>query len=354
MMQKFFKACLSDTLSDIGPKGLGRCVPRRPDDNRDFPSHYGFTPAALLVFSAVLVHGSIYVRTIDKSLTAYVVSNAVAHLANKRAETITLSSVNRKHIRDSRLADPSFPDVVELDQVKQYIDPSKIAITPAQRFLDVVPGLNIDELPGNLKPFAVRQLCKTGDWLSDMDQAAHDARQMGWLLQVPSEATQKVKLVLPSQWHHDYLKFLLVPQSVPEDILRMDIDQFIHALISRFRPSRLLHFLEQEQVIREKIYDSEFLDAARVVAKDPRFLTPQARTEHGDGYADFVVNSKKWVIELMRDGHDAEQHIKRFKAGGSYWKQWPKFDWRIIDFRVNRSLILNCSKLNLNSFNLRI
>lgn len=325
MVRLFSQDCLDDTNRNL-PKGLGRCIPRRPEHE------HGYTPTALMVFSAVLKFGSIEIPGLDENVPPIVVSNAVSHLGSSSSpEPIHLHEIDRQYLREmykyGRAAVCTCPNA-EFKHVIAYVNENQIARTPRQRFLDVVPGLGVL----NLKPFALRQMIASGQALNDFGQAAHDARRMGWLLQVPSEA-RPIRLVSPSQWHQDYLEYLLTPEGIPSEFASMSIDGFLHRVISRFRPSVLIHHNMEEQSLREKIYDSEFLHAAYKAVKDSRFLTPQARTKTGSGFTDFVVKKRKWVIELMREGHDVQGHVDRFLPGGAYEEEWKGWEWRVVDFR---------------------
>ncbi|KAE9387231.1 hypothetical protein BT96DRAFT_948519 [Gymnopus androsaceus JB14] len=195
-----------------------------------------------------------------------------------------------------------------------------IAATPRARFLEVAAGKN---LPSNLKPFSVHD-CHTNGALSDYAQAAHDARRMGWLLQDWRIINGKLRLRLPTLWHREYLKDLLLPKDLPQEFVTMDFDSF------------LLKAAREGKLPCEVIYDSEFKRAADIVAT-PLFLIPQTRTDSGDGIVDFTCLTRCWAIELMRDRDKVEEHFAQFGTDGVYHQQWPDWDWQIVDFHYNQT-----------------
>lgn len=84
----------------------------------------------------------------------------------------------------------------------------------------------------------------------------------------------------------------------------------------------------------EAQYQDEFY---RVVCK---LLGPGAVSSewslNGSGWIDFRISKMGWGIELLRDGHELDNHCGRFRPGGRYepWVQAGLIkDWLIIDCR---------------------
>ena len=199
---------------------------------------------------------------------------------------------------------------------------AQIALTPCQRLVPAAP-----------LPFTIHQHVTQNDPFTDFQQAAHDARRMGWLLQTSGAPPNHTRLVLPTQWHEVYLKALLRPPELLGKVNDMTIDGFLEQTIRKFRSSTLRHCLDREGVLREKVYDMEFLRAAQEVVGDPHFLLPQFRTPQGDGIVDFVSFTKSWAFELLCEGIGVKEHAGRFETGGKYAKALPAWEWRVIDFR---------------------
>jgi len=51
------------------------------------------------------------------------------------------------------------------------------------------------------------------------------------------------------------------------------------------------------------------------------------------GRVDFFIRERRWAIECIRDGNQVEEHLERFKMGGTYWGL-VMHDRVIIDFRT--------------------
>lgn len=226
-------------------------------------------------------------------------------------------------------------------EISCYVDDVNIAVLPRERFHNVVPGEE-NPKPPNVKPYGLREMATSTQQLTDYEQAAHDARRMGWLLQVPGPGAT-INLVLPTQWHYAYLNALLLPPPPSEKMANVSIDDFLCMVVAKFRPSTLTRYLADQGKLREVIYDQEFKDAVEGVA-GADFAIRQSRTCAGDGVADYAIIGRQWVIELMVEGSNSNQHIARFQPSGPYYSEWVtrqqwQWDWRIVDFRFHVSQV---------------
>ncbi len=52
------------------------------------------------------------------------------------------------------------------------------------------------------------------------------------------------------------------------------------------------------------------------------------------GRVDFFVDSKKWAIEVLRNGDRIEEHLARFAPEGRYCKMLDAADYIFLDFRM--------------------
>ncbi|KAF9064250.1 hypothetical protein BDP27DRAFT_1426007 [Rhodocollybia butyracea] len=52
----------------------------------------------------------------------------------------------------------------------------------------------------------------------------------------------------------------------------------------------------------------------------------------GEGRVDYLCMTRRWVIELMREGDKRADHLARFKKDGAYCRAWKDWDWRVVDF----------------------
>jgi hypothetical protein len=95
------------------------------------------------------------------------------------------------------------------------------------------------------------------------------------------------------------------------------------------------------QSIPEAQYQDEFYRCAHVhsggsVAAFPEFGTTRGRV-------DFYMKSKKWAIELLRNGDRLEEHVKRFTQGGKY-SGLDIDDYVVLDCRTTTPAIAHPSK----------
>ena len=116
-----------------------------------------------------------------------------------------------------------------------------------------------------------------------------------------------------------------------------DLFGFATAVIKKFS-RQSLHKREigsVPQFIPEAQFQDEFYLAssnhARGAVSFPEFGTKSGRI-------DFFIQSKKWGIELLRDGNRLGQHVQRFTEGeyGRWIKEKLMDDYIILDFRTTR------------------
>ncbi|KAE9384616.1 hypothetical protein BT96DRAFT_950435 [Gymnopus androsaceus JB14] len=317
VLSTFFCDCMTSAKSDT-PFGLGRCVPHEPS--------HGFTASSIK-------DKSIKVRGLDGKLEPVVVTNGPAIWKSKGySETLRAHQIHPQHLRsqytDSTGKSTITSTVTTYLAISKYTKEDVIAITPRQRFLNVAAER---DCPPDAMPYALRERYNHLP-ISDFDQAAHDVRRMGWLLQDPLAPNT---LVLPTKWHCDYLKNLLKSPNSPE-ARNMTFDQFLCSTIRHFCASVLQQYSQDGKSMREAIWDSEFRHTAETVG-DACFLKPQARTDSGDGTIDFVCTSRKWLIELMRNRDRLSDHLARFTPNGNYGQQWLNWDWRLVDFHFDKT-----------------
>ncbi|KAE9390817.1 hypothetical protein BT96DRAFT_1001955 [Gymnopus androsaceus JB14] len=263
-----------------------------------------------------------------------------------RSPSVRFGSIPSQDLRNT--PGISYPDASSsnYNDLKAALKEEKFAITSCSRFLDVVPG-NKD-----YKPYAVRQCHCAYEPLTDFHQAAHDARQMGWLLQVPpAEGATTIELVHPTQWHKHYTKYLLRQTTSLKDFQSI-YDLLCHA-ISNFSSKVLKDYYANKKTVREDVYDQELSRTIHDLA-GPAFAQPQCRTDNGDGYINFKIDTKQWLIKLLQEGHNADEHIQRFDPGNKYGR-WLGWDWRVVDFRMVKkpTLLRTCPNFRTVKFDKR-
>lgn len=266
----------------------------------------------------------LHVSPLDVSYTSVVVKDGAATWdRERRSDTLRLHQIPDHYLREEYKGRKFDSIDSDYSLISRYTREAIIAVTPRQRFRSVAAGKDSSR---DWMPYSLREGYNNFP-LPDFDQAAHDARRMGWLLQDPNDPCN---LVLPTTWHRDYLKSLLEPTEIPppDDL---SFDDFLCKAIGLFSASTLAGYVKQRKSLLEAHYDSEFQAAVRSFC-GPLFLIPQCRTASGAGTVDFTCISRKWAIEFMRDGDRMHKHLARFGPEGAYGREWPTWDWRVVDF----------------------
>ncbi|KAG8791597.1 hypothetical protein FRC16_000353 [Serendipita sp. 398] len=112
--------------------------------------------------------------------------------------------------------------------------------------------------------------------------------------------------------------------------------QFVIAVLSCFSPSQLAiprkagpSFIPRppEAQFQDEFYRCSHLYSGGLVTF-PEYGTAKGR-------ADFYIPTKKWGVELLRDGDRLEKHAGRFSDQGAYAKTMDFDDYIILDFRTS-------------------
>lgn len=310
-----------------------------------------------MLFSAAITGALISVRSIDKDAGASVVPNYMQQERMRGGDrghpqytssAIIVSQLKKfysAHLRDGHPSITISDTDSSFQHISQYIETTAIAMTPRERFLEV------EHSTSSLKLFSLRQRHSVNGPLTDFEQAVHDARRMGWLLHVPSTTGNgQNQLVLPTRWHGDYLEFMLTRKSVLLESKITNIDTYLDSVLHYYRASVILEAIKTPEGLQEKTVDAEFMRGSEEHTGDPCFALPQVHTNDNLGIIDFIIPSKRWLIELMVEGNDVPGHLKRFQRDQSYGRQWPEWEWRVIDFRFKIKPRKNC-KSYLHAFN---
>jgi hypothetical protein len=65
-------------------------------------------------------------------------------------------------------------------------------------------------------------------------------------------------------------------------------------------------------------------------------LTTLSEFGKAEGRVDFYIPSKKWGVELLRDGQLLEQHNNGFSPTGQYGMTLDIDEYILLDFRMNK------------------
>ncbi|KAG8777111.1 hypothetical protein FRC15_011526 [Serendipita sp. 397] len=121
-----------------------------------------------------------------------------------------------------------------------------------------------------------------------------------------------------------------------------DLFSFVEATVALFRPSQLTgsdrRVGASDHRPPEAQYQIEYYRCVHQIADGNVGISPEYAAAVGSraGRIDFFIPSKKWGIELTRDGSKLNDHASRFEASGAYG-QWlatsDMVDYVLLDFR---------------------
>jgi len=119
------------------------------------------------------------------------------------------------------------------------------------------------------------------------------------------------------------------------------LDDFVIETLKRLLPDPLRHSLSKNKkegaTIYERQWQMEFYRAARSVLEAQYYISPDYGNETNEGALDFFIDEGlDWGIELVRDGNNLLEHVKRFQKGGAYYRYELK-ESVILDFRPEKS-----------------
>lgn len=173
-----------------------------------------------------------------------------------------------------------------------------------------------------------------------LDPSISLAHRNGWLYSEqtkPSQAT--LRYTFASPLHERYVEWILFKMPRNPEISEKKLVDFAIAVIRKFSPLNLetpRRLGTYVQRIPEAQYQDEFYRACsdhtqNCVASFPEFGNKQGRI-------DFFIPSKKWGVELLRDGNRIAPHSERFTEGeyGKWIKEKTMEDYIILDFRSQR------------------
>jgi hypothetical protein len=156
--------------------------------------------------------------------------------------------------------------------------------------------------------------------------------ERGWLF---SERADKgmVKYRFASQLHELYTEWLLLRRE--DSIEDPNLLTFVINVIKKFSPHNLRtreDLSTTPQSIPEAQFQQEFYRACCVYTGGCVTTFPECGTPKGR--IDFFIRSKKWGVELLRNGSRIHGHHSRFTTGeyGTWLKETKMEDYILIDF----------------------
>lgn len=128
--------------------------------------------------------------------------------------------------------------------------------------------------------------------------------------------------------------------SLPHLKTQSRFNDFICAAISRMSSTQLYSFRKanEDVKVREKQFQMELYRAIVSCVQRSSSVVPEWTA--GTGWVDIYVDIEDgWLLELLVDGADAEQHRRRFESGGRYFDSLkPETRIALLDFRETRDV----------------
>jgi len=160
--------------------------------------------------------------------------------------------------------------------------------------------------------------------------------ERGWLFS-EHHAEEEIKYRFASQLHEVFATWLLLEREC--SIKAPNLRTFVLEVLKRFSPKNLKpredlrSSSSTPQSIPEAQFQQEFYYACFMYTKGSVTTFPECGTPKGR--IDFFIRSKKWGIELLRDGDRLSAHIARFTKGeyGKWIEDGRMEDYIVIDFR---------------------
>ena len=136
--------------------------------------------------------------------------------------------------------------------------------------------------------------------------------------------SSKPGFVLPTPLHAVSLSWMLEPSEVE---LPSDLNKLVWEVLGLFKYSRLAFPIRRARPVDstdqppEAQYQDEFYRSLHEFTKGSILVSPEFASASGASVAgriDFYIASKKWGIEITRDGKKLQQHSDRFGTTGAY------------------------------------
>ncbi|KAL3489859.1 hypothetical protein BJX62DRAFT_226271 [Aspergillus germanicus] len=247
-----------------------------------------------------------------RSLISYVHGSYRSDLKHRVFETITEEMVIKSLRNDDRVF-------------------AALRHTPVWRSFPEAPLLQRLDICQTLRRIRAEKIIEVGDE-SDEKNPERLCYENGWLHKT-TELRNRINVeiyVLPTRLHEKYIEWLFAESSRPLDdkydtVRKLAVDTAEERSVSTADCRRPL----------EAAYQDEFYRAFTKVAGQHIFIVSEwSRTKAGR--VDFMIPSKRWAVELLRDGDRLGEHIARFRPSGRY------HDW-IRDGHIVSWIIINCT-----------
>ncbi|TDL13463.1 hypothetical protein BD410DRAFT_797614 [Rickenella mellea] len=196
---------------------------------------------------------------------------------------------------------------------------------------------------GEVFQIVLRDGCIIAGKLYDLDQEnpLYKCVKKGWLFNEPISGHEGMFIyTFTTPLHRRYIQEKLLGSETPVTIQEANIHDFVIAILRKYSPINLQPRKANpiSQSIPEAQFQDEFYRASYAHTSGAVLSFPEFGNDRGR--IDFFIPSKKWGIELLRDGNRLAAHAKRFTAGeyASWIAQGVIDDYAIIDFRTEMTM----------------
>ncbi|KAJ6567280.1 hypothetical protein DFH09DRAFT_918962, partial [Mycena vulgaris] len=185
--------------------------------------------------------------------------------------------------------------------------------------------------------------------VDELPPGAQSAHYLGWV-NLDEDRRSKITADFPSFFHQSRLSYLLHgSQALTAEVEAMTLQQFIVEVIRSFSANALRHpehhttGSHRRRSIPEAQWQNEvYRGAYKVTGGHGLWLSPEfgtGQTASRLGRIDFyVMGSKGWGIEILREGDRIEDHMERFQSGGAYHtsiQNKTMKEYAVLDFRAS-------------------
>jgi hypothetical protein len=185
-----------------------------------------------------------------------------------------------------------------------------------------------------LREVLIKQCVEGSSFTGGRRDALDICFQNGWL-DADVSPSQETVYFFVTELHRWVINSYLGFEVENANIQETDLAEFASNVIRLFSPLQLVtprigsSFRQRppEAQFQDEFYRCSHLHSKGSLVSFPEFGTAKGR-------ADFYIKSKKWGIELVREGDRLQQHSSRFAPGGIYAKELNIDDYIILDFRT--------------------
>ena len=228
----------------------------------------------------------------------------------------------------------------------QYINPHRLyaGLQGASIFRRGLPGNDVLQLPSiaHILRTALRENVIVDTMFPGAEEGAALKRcfAQGWLHtdKVVSKNREIAGYFFASPLHRLFVEWKLSGQHPAIPIQAPSLLEFVIQIINRFSPLNLSYprvvGLYYFQSLPEAQYQDEFYRCCYDLTAGS--LTTLSEFGTADRRVDFYIPSKKWGVELLRDGQQLEQHNNHFSPTGQYGKNLDIDEYIVLDFRMKK------------------